>query len=220
VTRLPGRRPQWDEEVITVSAKHSRPPRTTRVARALGLDRNPLRRATDRAVAWIRVGILAALLAGAPLAAIGAGHWIYHAAMTEARVQAADRHTARAVLLEPTPPVTIGAPGGVDRAWALARWAGTGVGPRTGEILAALGSPAGSMVTVWLDASGKLTGPPLQPAQITDRAIAAAVMVPTVLTLSLLTTLWLAQRLADRRRLAAWDSAWSTVGPQWTRRKP
>jgi len=62
VTRLPGRRPQWDEEVITVSAKHFRPPRTTRVARAHGLDGNPLRRATDRAVAWIRVGILAALL--------------------------------------------------------------------------------------------------------------------------------------------------------------
>ena len=203
-----------------MSAKHSQPPRTTRFARALGLDGNPLRRATDRAVAWIRVGILAALLAGAPLVAIGAGHWIYHAAMTEARAQAADRHTARAVLLEPMPPVTIGAPGEVDQAWALARWAGTGAAPRTGEILAALGSPAGSMVTVWLDASGKLTGPPLQPAQITDRAIAAAVVAPTVLTLSLLTTLWLAQRVADRRRLAAWDSAWSTVGPQWTRRKP
>jgi hypothetical protein len=55
---------------------------------------------------------------------------------------------------------------------------------------------------------------------ITARAIAAAVVAPTVLTLSLLTTLWLAQRVADRRRLAAWDSAWSTVGPQWTRRKP
>jgi len=76
------------------------------------------------------------------------------------------------------------------------------------------------MVTVWLDASGKLTGPPLPPAQTTDRAIAAAVVAPTVLALSPLTTLWLAQPLADRRRLAAWDSAWSTAGPQWTRRKP
>jgi hypothetical protein len=97
---------------------------------------------------------------------------------------------------------------------------GFGAAPRTGEILAALGSPAGSMVTVWLDASGKLPGPPLQPAQSTDGAIAAAVVAPTVLTLSLLTTLWLAQGVADRRRLAAWDSAWSTVGPQWNRRKP
>ena len=203
-----------------MSAKHTRPPGITRVARALGLDGNPLRRATDRAVAWIRLGILAALLAGAPLAAIGAGHWMYHAAMTEGRAQAANRHTARAILLQPTPPVTIGAPGEADRAWTVAQWAGTGAAPRTGEILASLGSPAGSMVTVWLDASGKLTGAPLQPGQIADRAIAAAVVAPTVLALSLLTTLWLAQRLTDRRRLAAWDSAWSTVGPQWTKRKP
>jgi hypothetical protein len=83
-----------------------------------------------------------------------------------------------------------------------------------------LGSPAGSVVTVWLDAPGKLTGPPLQPGQITDQTIAVAALVPAVLALSLLTALWLAQRLADRRRLTAWDAVWSTVGPQWTRCRP
>jgi hypothetical protein len=146
---------------------------------------------------------------------------MYHAGMTEARAQAADRHSARAVLLEPAgPPVTTAAPGGDDQARARARWQGPGTAPRTGEVLATSGSPAGSTVTVWLDASGKLTGPPLQPAQITDRIIVVAVLAPAVLALSLLTALRLAQRLADRRRLAAWDAAWSTVGPQWTRRRP
>ena len=204
-----------------MSVKPSRPPRTTRLARALGLDGNPLRRSTDRAVAWIRVGTLAAFLTGGPLAAIGAGHWMYHAGTAEARAQAADRHSARAVLLEPvTPPVTIAAASGDDQAWVLAQWQGTGTAPRTGKVPATVGSPAGSAVTVWLDASGKLTGPPLQPGQVTDRTIAVAVLVPGVLALSLLTAQSLAQRLADRRRLAAWDAAWSTVGPQWTRRKP
>lgn len=79
-----------------------------------------------------------------------------------------------------------------------------------------MGSPAGSVVTVWLDPSGKLTGPPMQPGQICDQNIAVAALVPAVLALSLLTALWLAQRLADPRRLAAW----STVGPRWTRRRP
>jgi hypothetical protein len=170
---------------------------------------------------WIRVGLLAAFLAGGPLAAIGAGHWMYHAGMTEARAQAADRHSARAVLLEPAgPPVTTAAPGGDDQARALAQWQGPGTAPRTGEVLATSGSPAGSAVTVWPGASGKLTRPPLQPGQITDRTIVAAVLASAVLALSLLTALRLAQRLADRRRLAAWDAAWSTVGPQWTRRRP
>ena len=89
-----------------MSAIPARRPSTTRLARTLGLDGNPLRRATDRAMTWIRVGLLAAFLAGGPLAAIGAGHWMYHAGMTEARAQAADRHSARAVLLEPLGPLS------------------------------------------------------------------------------------------------------------------
>jgi len=58
-----------------VSATPARPPRTARLARTLGLDGNPLLRATDRAVAWIRLGMLVTFLVGGPLAAIGAGHW-------------------------------------------------------------------------------------------------------------------------------------------------
>jgi hypothetical protein len=170
---------------------------------------------------WIRLGLLAAFLAGGPLAAIGAGHWMYHAGMTEARAQAADRHSARAVLLEPAGlPVTTAASSGVELVQTLAQWHGPGPALRTGEVLATSGSPAGSAVTVWLDASGKLTRPPLQPGQVTDRAITVAAVAPAVLTLSLMTALPLAQRLADRRRLAAWDAAWSRVGPQWTRRRP
>jgi hypothetical protein len=99
-----------------VSAIPARRARTTRLARTLGLDGNPLRRATDRGMIWIRIGLLAAFLAGGPLAAIGAGNWMYHAGMTEARAQAADRHSARAVLLEPAgPPATTAAPGGSIR---------------------------------------------------------------------------------------------------------
>ena len=125
-----------------------------------------------------------------------------------------------AVLLEPArPPVTTAAPGGDDQARALAQWQGPGAAPRTGEVFATLGSPAGSAVTVWLDASGKLTRPPLQPSQ-GHGSDHRGHRTRAVLALSLLTALRLAQRLADRRRLAAWDVAWSRVGPQWTRRRP
>jgi hypothetical protein len=54
----------------------------TRLARALGLDRNPLRRATDRAEAWIRAGLLGVFLIAGPIAALDAGHWAYHAGIT------------------------------------------------------------------------------------------------------------------------------------------
>jgi hypothetical protein len=51
-----------------------RPTRTARLGRALGLDGNPLRRASDRAEAWIRAGLLVVFLVAGPLAAIAAGH--------------------------------------------------------------------------------------------------------------------------------------------------
>jgi hypothetical protein len=166
--------------------------------------------------------MVAAFLTVGPLAAIGAGNWMYHAARTEARTQAAERHSVQAVLLEPTPPpaFTMAAIHWTDQSWVLARWQDAGAAARTGEVRAASGLPAGSVVSVWLDASGKVTGPPLRPGQITDRTVAAVLSVPVVLALSLLTALLLAHRIADRRRLAAWDAAWSMVGPHWTRRRP
>jgi hypothetical protein len=62
--------------------------------------------------------------------------------------------------------------------------------------------------------------PPLQPGQIADRTVAVAALAPAVLAIAMLAALWLARRLVDRRRLADWDAAWSTIGPEWTRRGP
>jgi len=65
-----------------MKTRPGRPRGLTRLARALGLDRNPLRRPTDRAEAWIRVGLLGIFLIAGPMAALGAGHWAYHAGIT------------------------------------------------------------------------------------------------------------------------------------------
>jgi len=210
-----------DEKVIIVTAVPAHLRVTVRLVRALGLDGNPLRRGTDRAIAWIRVGVLVTLLIGAPLAAIGAAHWIHHAAVTEARTQATARHRVPAVLLRPTPApaMTMGGSHWGGQVLALARWRDEGAA-RTGHVPADPGLPAGRTVTVWLDAAGRVTGPPLQPDQITGRTIAAGAAALAALALCLLMALWVAHRIADRLRLAAWERAWSRVGPQWTRRRP
>ena len=72
-----------------------RPRGLTRLARVLGLDRNPLRRATDRAEAWIRVALLGIFLIAGPIAALDAGHWAYHAGITVARAPAALSHRVK-----------------------------------------------------------------------------------------------------------------------------
>src|ERR1019366_4933982 len=160
----------------------------------------------DRAEAWFRIGVLAALLVGGPLAAIGAGQWAYHTGIREATAQAARLHSAGAF--------------DYGEARVRARWQDPDGARHTGEILAAMGLPAGRTVTVWLNSAGKLTGPPLQAAQITSRAIAIAALTPAALAVVLLSALLLIRCLLDRRRLAAWDAAWLAVGPRWTRHGP
>src|ERR1700722_2059355 len=166
-------------------AMKSRPGRAgglTRLARALGLDRNPLRRATDRAEAWIRAGLLGVFLIAGPIAALDAGHWAYHAGSAAARGPAAPAHRVRLPAAPQAPAIAgllRGGPGGRPGA----RAAGTGASARTGEGL-------------------------------------VVVMTLAVMALALLAVLRLVRALLARRRLAAWETAWSRVGPQWSKHRP
>ena len=72
---------------------------------------------------------------------------------------------------------------------------------------------------VWVDATGQLTGPPLQPSQVRSQAQLAAIIAPFVLGFILLWAGQLAKHLLDRRRLAGLDAEWRATGPQWTRQR-
>jgi len=151
-----------------------------RVARALGLDSNPLRRASDRAEAYLRIGLVAIFLIAGPLAAQGAGHWAYHAEITRATVQAMRTHRAKAVPLQPA--VAMAGPADADgsmRTGTGARWEVAGSSVRSGEVL-------------------------------------AGVMALALVALALLAALQLTVMFLNRLRLAAWETAWSKVGSQWT----
>jgi hypothetical protein len=73
-----------------------------RLARALGLDGNPLRRASDRAEAWLRIGLLAVFLIAAPVAAPAMGAWAHHAAVTAGPAKAAPAHHLKTAAFQPT----------------------------------------------------------------------------------------------------------------------
>ena len=165
-----------------MKTRPGRPRGLTRLARAFGLGRNPLRRATDRAEAWIRVGLLAVFLIAGPMAALGAGHWANHAGITAARVPAASAHRVKPADLPQPPTITsLSRIGQGGRAGARAT--GTGPSAHTDEVL-------------------------------------AAVMTLAATALALLAVLRLALAFLSRRRLAAWETAWSRVGPQWSKRRP
>jgi len=182
--------------------------------RGLWPDRNPLRRAYDRKEAAIVAAVAAALLLGVPLVALSVGLWSYGVGVRAQHVQAAWRQVP-AVLLVDAPHA---APDGTGswRPRVLASWAAPDGTQRAGRIPAPVGVRAGTVLRAWVDASGRLTGIPLQQRQVEREAALAALLASLGLALILLGAGTLARRLLNRRRLAAWDAAWRAAGPRWT----
>jgi hypothetical protein len=189
--------------------------RRARLARHLAPDHNPLRRHTDRLETYLMAGLLAAFLAGAPLIAIAAGSWAHTAGLSDRRAQRS-WHQVPAVLLQTAPRQA------AFRHWSpparvRARWAPPGGKARAGEVWVPAGSRAGSTVQVWAGRSGPVASVPLTSDEITARVITAGMLALAGLAIVLLGVARAVRWLLDRRRLAAWEAAWNSAGPQWTR---
>jgi len=184
--------------------------------RGLWPDRNPLRRTSDRLAAAIVGVILIVFLVGAPIAALAAGRWAEAAAFQAARSQHASWRQVPAVLLADAPDsVDIGY-GGVALPDVRARWTAPDGTVRRGYVEASSGTRAGSTVLIWVNQSGRLTGPPLRPDQVTGQEVLAMVIAPFALGGFLLCAGALSMQAVDRRRLDAWDAEWRGIGPRWS----
>jgi hypothetical protein len=187
-----------------------------RLARGLASDGNPLRRRSDRIESWLRPGAIIAFLVLAPLVALAAAMWV-NADAAVARHAQQSWHQVPATLL-------VAAPGPMQPdyhanswlVWTRARWTFGGA-TRTGDIPAPSGTKSGATVSLWLDRSGRVQRPPSSPSEISERAMAAGFVAVALLAVLLVNLALATQRLLDWRRLAAWDTAWRTVGPRWSR---
>jgi hypothetical protein len=172
--------------------------------RELRPDRNPLRRACDRAEAALAAALVVALLIAVPAAAVFAGESEYR---TE-RAQQASWHRVPAVLLAAAPYSWDAA----QQAAAVGTWTAPDGIQRVGRIVAPADTPAGRRVTVWVDASGRPVHTPQPRGLIIVEAIVVAAIAAAAVSLCLLCTAGLARWVLARRRLAAWDTEWR----QWT----
>lgn len=200
------------------SPKSSRPQsRLARCARWLGLDRNPLRRGSDRLEAVIRLVTIVLLATAMPLAAVAAGQWAYHSAVRHARAQQASEHLVTAVLLQQAPPT--GSPDpytSLQYAWVLARWQPPGLPARSGLILAPAGVPKGGAVPTWVDASGTVTSAPPTHRDLVGDVWVAVLLTCLTLCFALFGSELMIRRALDRRRLNAWEAEWRATGPLWS----
>ena len=189
-----------------------------RLVRGLRPDRNPLRRTSDRVETYLLAGLFVAAAAGAPFATQAASQAAYSGALRTEQAQLATRHLVPAVLTQTA--------GNGTSAYTLstevpvpATWTSSAGVRRTGMILALEGSPKGSSVSIWTDAHGDLTSPPLQPAQVAGQADMAALGTVIGIAVLYLCEAGVVRYVVNRRRLAAWDADWAVTAPAWNRQR-
>jgi len=86
-------------------------------------------------------------------------------------------------------------------------------------VLAPDGSPKGSTVTIWTDATGDLTSPPMQPSQVSDRSALAAVVAVVAVAAACLCGAVIARYAANKHRMAAWEADWIVSSRAWNRQR-
>ena len=151
---------------------------TSRLARRLGLDGNPLRRRTDKIAALLAVLLVAMFFVGVSVASIAAVGWAGRAAAAQQQAAHSWRQVPAVVQkAAPAPPSWILS----GYSWVPARWTAPDGMARAGQVPVNVAVAAGQAVRVWVDATGTLTGPPpRQGAVLADGAGAAAVAVITM----------------------------------------
>ena len=188
----------------------------TRVSRRLGLDHNPLRRRSDLIEAWLLPATIVTFLLLGPLVAGLIG---LHVNADNAAAHRAEQSWRQvpAVLLKAAPgPMMSDNGANAWLAWTPARWVTDGR-TRTGIVPAPSGTRAGATVRVWVDRAGNVQVPPLTPARAGDRVVVAMAFALAALAVFLACLALVIRAALDRRRLADWEAAWLSVGPQWSR---
>lgn len=191
-----------------------------RIARRMPWIRVPLRRGSDKVQAWLTLTVVVVTLMVAPWVAWWVGTTTY---LAEVRASAWERQHYRpvaAVLLEDAPGSSQDGgepPPALESAPVPARWTGPDGKVGTGAISVPVATPAGTVVTAWVDERGSPVLPPRR-RNATKDATAAATLAVAAVTTVLAGVRRLVIWHLDRRRLRSWEAEWLIVGPRWSRR--
>ena len=183
-----------------------------RLARLLA-GRNPLRRPHDRIEGATILVLTVAFLAAMAWASFLGAH-LYQSQLAGA----AQLRPATAVLTQDGPRPDLRP---VPAGQVVARWPAPGGREKSGVLEAVTtpgisGALAGARVLVWLNRLGQPAPPPPGQALMLASAILMALAVAAGIAAGLLIPYELCRLVLDRRRLAAWESAWALTGPRWT----
>jgi hypothetical protein len=192
-----------------------RPRRMSRLMRWLA-GRNPLRRPVDRIEGTVLVVLTAAFFAGMVLASVVGVH-----TYQSQRAASAGLRPVVATLVQAAP---LYYDSRAQLGQAEARWRVPGGSEKSGVVTTVtapgiLGAAAGAQIPVWLNRSGQPAAPPAGQAAMIVNALAPATSVVGGAGMAVLVCYGLCRIVLDRRRLAAWESAWALTEPRWTTRR-
>jgi hypothetical protein len=190
-----------------------------RMFRGRRLDRNPLRRPSDRAETVAGICLLVAFAAAAPFtvraAAAGTRTLAEHSRVTAL----ATRHEVTAITLEKAPPASDTPYTLITQTWVSAKWTAPDGRQRTGQIRVPDSTPEGSPERICVTGNGDVAAPPLPMTEIgglADRAAFGAIMVVIFLFLTARSVI---RRVINRQRMAAWDAEWAATEPRWNQQR-
>jgi len=193
--------------------------RVGRIARRLGVDRNPLRRRSDRTEAWLTMILVLVILVLGPQAALHAAGTVYQNAVRASEWDLTHRFTVKAVLMKDA--------GQKDPSYSdaytvettvPAQWVAPNGSQRSGPVLAPVGQHAGSTVAIWIDQHGVVTGSPVRHHPSADALAAGMLAVFGVLVGAGIVLLLMRRRL-DKGRMNDWQTEWMFVEPGWSGRR-
>jgi hypothetical protein len=185
----------------------------------VGLDRNPLRRRTDRVETWLTLALAAAVMLCGPVVVWWVGTAAYRAAIAAAERQRAQLFQVDAVLLEDSEGLAYTR--GDDGGWpvpARARWTAPDGGVRTGKLVTQSPGAAGTVVVIWTDRRGNVVDPSNSPSP-SGAALGGGLATALALAAVYASLLLVIRRSLNRRRMASWELEWTVVEPRWSGRR-
>ncbi|MFF0130377.1 Rv1733c family protein [Streptomyces mirabilis] len=169
--------------------------------------RNPLRRRSDLAEAWVLLAAWVSIVVGGLVAGlVTAG-----AVGRDLDRQRADARSVAAVLTKDAPTSVAPRLGTPQQVRAMVRWTAPDGSVHSGRTTVAAGSHAGARVAVWTDTRGRLTSQPLAPSEAAFRAALAGVLAAVGAGGAVWGGAQAARAALNRRRLEQWAAEWERI---------
>lgn len=183
--------------------------RLGRFVRGRRLDRNPLRRPSDRVETAVLALLVIVFLVAAPFTALASGSWALARARHAQEAQLASSYQVPALVLK-----LESLQSAFEDPQAQARWTAHDGRVVTGVITVPLATAVGATEQLWTTADGQITTAPLEDSQVTGQAYTAEAFgvgaLAVLLTVTGLVTRW----TLDKRRMADWDKEWRATDPR------